>query len=78
MPLKDHLQAIGRDLKTLGKNAVSEIGNTYQAVLMQDTGWTNQGILPDLTQETAEQIARTEVEIENQPEMDLGNDIMHW
>lgn len=62
------------DLKQVAHQAYVDIANTYQAVLMQDSGWTRQGILPDLTQDTAERTAAAEAEKANEPERDQGKD----
>lgn len=59
------------DLKQVAHQAYVDIANTYQAVLMQDTGWTRQGILPELTQDTAERTAAADVEKANEPEPEM-------
>lgn len=72
--------AVVKDLGKVAKQAYVDIANTYQAVLMQDSGWTRQGILPELTQDTAERTAAADVEKANEPEPEIepgpepGND----
>ncbi len=60
--------AFSDDMKRLARDAIADVGNTYQAVLMQDTGWAKAtGFARGLNQEIGEDVARKEVEVENDP-----------
>jgi len=76
MALADTLAEIAHGLAEgaaqLSKNAASDIGSTYQAVLMQDTGWRLQGSIGPATQEIAERIAKEELEVSNDLDIDIG------
>jgi hypothetical protein len=39
--------SFSEDMKRLAKDAIADVGNTYRAVLLQDTGWP----IPGVTQE---------------------------
>jgi hypothetical protein len=57
----------------IGSDFVSEVGNTYQAILMSDAGWRVPRAHDGITQEIAEQAAAAELEQEfAEPAPDLG------
>ena len=46
----------------IGQDFVSDVGNTYQAILMSDAGWRVPRAHDDFTMEIAEQAAAAELE----------------
>jgi hypothetical protein len=66
---------ITRGAGQIGRDAVADVGNTYQAILMSDAGWRVPRAHDEITQEIAEQAAAAELEQETQepaPELDAG------
>jgi hypothetical protein len=60
--------AFSDDMKRLARDAIADVGNTYQAILMQDTGWARAaGLARGLNQEVGESIAKQEVEADLKP-----------
>lgn len=59
---------MAKELGQTVKQAYVDVANTYQAVLMQDSGWTRQGILPELTAEIATEEASKDAEKSKEPE----------
>jgi hypothetical protein len=79
MTIADTLKQIGQGvLDVAGQMALdihSDLGNSYQAVLMQDTGWNVQSAITVMTQERAQHISNKMIESENQPANSIENNL---
>ena len=51
--------AFSDDMKRLARDAIADVGNTYQALLMQNTGWARSGTFArGINQEVSEDVSR--------------------
>ena len=65
--------AFSDDMKRLARDAIADIGNTYQALLMQNTGWARSGTFArGINQEVSENNSRDSAEVQKEPEVEPG------
>jgi hypothetical protein len=60
--------ALSDEVKRLARDAVADISNSYQLVLMQNTGWARPGDLSrDRSRNTIEEISKQELPVDRDP-----------